>query len=108
MSCNPTKSLVRDAVTLCAPSSKRYTGTPFRPVRAVPVDMFPHTSHCEVVAAFDRVEDPSACSKATEEKSGPAGSSWGESANGFGGPQEAGDEGGGAAAMATEVKEEEE
>ena len=60
MSCNPTKSLVRDASTLCCPPSKRYGGAAFRPVRAVPVDMFPHTAHCEMVVAFDRVDDPEA------------------------------------------------
>lgn len=27
---------------------------PFRPVKAAGVDMFPHTSHCEMVMLFER------------------------------------------------------
>ena len=27
---------------------------PFRPVKAMAVDMFPHTNHCEVVVLFER------------------------------------------------------
>jgi tRNA (uracil-5-)-methyltransferase len=27
---------------------------PFRPVHACPVDMFPHTPHCELVVALER------------------------------------------------------
>lgn len=30
-------------------------GLPFRPVKAIPVDMFPHTNHCELVVLFERV-----------------------------------------------------
>ncbi|TDH70039.1 hypothetical protein CCR75_000892 [Bremia lactucae] len=57
VSCNPTISLVRDAVTLCGPSSKSLQGRPFQPVHAVPVDMFPHTPHCELILVFDRVKN---------------------------------------------------
>ncbi|KAI9913148.1 hypothetical protein PsorP6_006361 [Peronosclerospora sorghi] len=55
ISCNPSVSLVRDAVTLCGPSSKSIQGEPFQPTRAAPVDMFPHTPHCEMILVFDRV-----------------------------------------------------
>ncbi|KAK1941437.1 tRNA (uracil-5-)-methyltransferase A [Phytophthora citrophthora] len=56
VSCNPTNSLVRDAVTLCGPSTKSIQGQAFEPVQTVPVDMFPHTPHCEMIIVFDRVK----------------------------------------------------
>jgi tRNA (uracil-5-)-methyltransferase len=56
VSCNPTGSLVRDAGLLCGPPTKKYTGAPFRPTSAQPVDMFPLTPHCELVITFDRME----------------------------------------------------
>ena len=45
--------------SLCtpAPFKKRQNtmaGPPFRLVRAIPVDMFPHTPHTELVALFER------------------------------------------------------
>jgi len=55
VSCNPTKSLVRDAGILCAPATKKYPGVPFWPSGARPVDMFPMTTHCEMVMVFDRL-----------------------------------------------------
>ena len=57
VSCNPTGSLVRDAVQLCGQQSSKWKGNPFRPVRATPVDMFPHTNHCEMVMVFERLSD---------------------------------------------------
>ena len=41
--------------SLCRPRSNRVKGLPFRPVRAIPVDMFPHTPHCELVVLFERI-----------------------------------------------------
>ncbi|KAJ0407676.1 hypothetical protein ATCC90586_001858 [Pythium insidiosum] len=55
VSCNPTGSLIQDAITLCGPKTKSITGQAFRPVHAIPVDMFPHTPHCEMIIVFDRV-----------------------------------------------------
>lgn len=55
VSCNPTATLVRDAVLLCQPSSKKYSGRSFRVSSAQPVDMFPLTDHCEMVMTFDRL-----------------------------------------------------
>ena len=55
VSCNPTGSLVEDTKALCGPVSKKLTGSPFYPVRAVPVDLFPSTDHCEMVILFERV-----------------------------------------------------
>ncbi len=57
VSCNPTGSFVNDAAMLMASSGghkSRFPGTPFRLVKAVPVDLFPHTPHVELVAVFDR------------------------------------------------------
>jgi tRNA (uracil-5-)-methyltransferase len=57
VSCNPTGSLIKDAALLCAPSTKRYSGTAFRVESAIPVDMFPLTTHCELIMTFDRVKE---------------------------------------------------
>ena len=38
--------------------SNRVKGTPFRPVKAVAVDLFPQTPHCEMLILFERVEHP--------------------------------------------------
>ena len=40
--------------SLCRPVSNKHKGTPFYPVKAVPVDLFPHTKHCELVILFER------------------------------------------------------
>mmetsp|Transcript_17820 Transcript_17820/g.37134 ORF Transcript_17820/g.37134 Transcript_17820/m.37134 type:complete len:773 (-) Transcript_17820:352-2670(-) len=63
VSCNPTGTLVRDGGMLCAPPTKRYPGRPFKVTMAQPVDMFPLTSHCEMVMTFDRmsVEEYNKC-----------------------------------------------
>lgn len=55
VSCNPTGSLVRDAALLCSPPTKRYNGPAFRIESALPVDMFPLTTHYELVMTFDRM-----------------------------------------------------
>lgn len=55
VSCNPTGSLIKDAVMLCTPQTKKYKGLPFKPTFAQPVDMFPQTDHCELVLVFDRM-----------------------------------------------------
>jgi tRNA (uracil-5-)-methyltransferase len=57
VSCNPTGSLIKDCTVLCCPPSKKYFGMPFKPTFAQPVDMFPLTSHCEMVMVFDRLTD---------------------------------------------------
>ena len=54
VSCNPIKSLVRDAAILCGPLTKSVPGKSFRPISATPVDLFPWTPHCEMVMIFDR------------------------------------------------------
>jgi tRNA (uracil-5-)-methyltransferase len=39
---------------LCRSESNTLVGAPFRPTRAAAVDMFPHTSHVELVVLFER------------------------------------------------------
>eukprot|EP00931_Biecheleriopsis_adriatica_P102850 TRINITY_DN77761_c0_g1_i1.p1 TRINITY_DN77761_c0_g1~~TRINITY_DN77761_c0_g1_i1.p1 ORF type:complete len:612 (-),score=140.77 TRINITY_DN77761_c0_g1_i1:21-1622(-) len=58
VSCNP-ESLVEDVVKLTLPQEN--DEYPFVPLRAVAVDMFPHTLHCEMILLLERtskVEDP--------------------------------------------------
>ena len=54
VSCNPKGSLIENGTALCGPKSKTLKGQPFQPVRATPVDLFPHTAHCEMVMVFER------------------------------------------------------
>ncbi|RHY76079.1 hypothetical protein DYB30_002300 [Aphanomyces astaci] len=54
VSCNPTGSLVENAATLCGPETSNLKGRAFKPVAAAPVDMFPHTEHCEMIIVFER------------------------------------------------------
>lgn len=44
--------------SLCRAPSNRVKGVPFRPVKAVAVDLFPQTPHCEMLILFERVEHP--------------------------------------------------
>ena len=39
---------------LCKAQSKRLKKNPFVPVKAIAVDLFPHTMHCELVMLFER------------------------------------------------------
>ncbi|XP_045448001.1 tRNA (uracil-5-)-methyltransferase homolog A [Melitaea cinxia] len=53
ISCSPS-SAIKNFVDLARPSSKTLKGAPFVPVCAVPVDMFPHTRHVELLILFER------------------------------------------------------
>ena len=53
VSCNP-KTLMENIQRFIQPASKKWTGPPFTVVKAVPVDMFPHTDHCEMVVLLER------------------------------------------------------
>ncbi|XP_071389507.1 tRNA (uracil-5-)-methyltransferase homolog B [Centroberyx affinis] len=56
ISCKPDGEAMRNFRELCcAPDpQKKLTGQAFSPTLAVPVDMFPHTPHCELVLRFER------------------------------------------------------
>ncbi|XP_064391764.1 tRNA (uracil-5-)-methyltransferase homolog A-like [Halichondria panicea] len=45
----------RNLVNLCRRASNQFKGLPFRPVSATPIDLFPHTPHCEVVWLLERI-----------------------------------------------------
>ena len=55
VACNPSAT-VMNFVDLSRPTSKAYQGIPFTLTKAVPVDMFPQTEHCELVLQFDRIK----------------------------------------------------
>ncbi|KAG9487535.1 hypothetical protein GDO78_007405 [Eleutherodactylus coqui] len=55
VSCNP-KAALNNFVDLCRAPSNRVKGRPFRPTRAMAVDLFPQTPHCEFLILFERVE----------------------------------------------------
>lgn len=42
--------------SLCRAPSNRVHGTPFRPVRAMAVDLFPQTMHMEMLLLLERVD----------------------------------------------------
>jgi len=53
VSCSP-KQAVDNFLSLCRPRSKRRHGLPFQTTRAVPVDLFPQTPHCELIVELTR------------------------------------------------------
>ncbi|XP_075261614.1 tRNA (uracil-5-)-methyltransferase homolog A-like [Convolutriloba macropyga] len=53
VSCNA-NAAITNWVDLCRPTSKKFAGAPFQMVKAQPVDLFPHTNHCELVVLFER------------------------------------------------------
>uniref|UniRef100_A0AAV2JQ61 tRNA (uracil(54)-C(5))-methyltransferase n=1 Tax=Knipowitschia caucasica TaxID=637954 RepID=A0AAV2JQ61_KNICA len=57
VSCKPEGEAMRNFRELCCSPDlkKRLTGEAFTPTLAVPVDMFPHTPHCELVLLFERL-----------------------------------------------------
>lgn len=55
VSCNP-RAAMANFVDLCRAPSNRVKGTPFRPVKAVAMDLFPQTPHCEMLILFERTE----------------------------------------------------
>lgn len=56
VSCSP-KSVFKNFVDLCRPSSRTLSGNPFTPKLAAAVDLFPHTPHMELVVLFERDKD---------------------------------------------------
>lgn len=56
VSCDPTVAS-KNFINLGRPQSKQYKGEFFIPLRAIPVDLFPHTPHYELVILFERWEE---------------------------------------------------
>ncbi|KAI5108034.1 tRNA (uracil(54)-C(5))-methyltransferase-like-B [Silurus meridionalis] len=56
ISCKPEGEAMRNFRELCGKTDlkRRFTGECFKPKLAVPVDMFPHTPHCELVLVLER------------------------------------------------------
>ncbi|XP_033220728.1 tRNA (uracil-5-)-methyltransferase homolog A [Belonocnema kinseyi] len=54
ISCDP-KAAIKNLVDLARANSKHYSGEPLVPVKAVPVDMFPYTRHCELIIYLERL-----------------------------------------------------
>ncbi|XP_061458313.1 tRNA (uracil-5-)-methyltransferase homolog A [Rhineura floridana] len=54
ISCNP-RAAMNNFLDLCRAPSNRVKGSCFRPVKAMAVDLFPHTMHCELLFFFERV-----------------------------------------------------
>uniref|UniRef100_A0A667IRK7 tRNA (uracil(54)-C(5))-methyltransferase n=1 Tax=Lynx canadensis TaxID=61383 RepID=A0A667IRK7_LYNCA len=54
VSCKPHGETTRNIIEMCCPpdSAKKPLGEPFVLRKAVPVDLFPHTLHCELVLLF--------------------------------------------------------
>lgn len=57
ISCSPPQA-VKNLVDLTKNCSKTMKGAPFVLKSIVPVDLFPHTSHCELVLLFERSSPP--------------------------------------------------
>lgn len=55
LSCN-SEAALRNFLDLGRPVSKTLTGDPFMPIKAIPVDLFPHTKHCELIILFERIK----------------------------------------------------
>ncbi|XP_020016248.1 tRNA (uracil-5-)-methyltransferase homolog A isoform X2 [Castor canadensis] len=70
VSCNP-RAAMSNFVDLCRAPSNRVKGTPFRPVKAVAVDLFPQTPHCEMLILFERMGHPNGTG-ALEHQDSPA------------------------------------
>ncbi|XP_073415144.1 tRNA (uracil-5-)-methyltransferase homolog A [Dendrobates tinctorius] len=66
VSCNP-KAALNNFVDLCRAPSNRVKGRAFRPIRAMAVDLFPQTPHCELLILFERVEYTESASTITPE-----------------------------------------
>uniref|UniRef100_UPI00398F5245 tRNA (uracil-5-)-methyltransferase homolog A isoform X3 n=1 Tax=Pristiophorus japonicus TaxID=55135 RepID=UPI00398F5245 len=55
VACNA-RAAMNNFVDLCRAPSHRVKGSPFRPVKAMAVDLFPHTMYYELLILFERVE----------------------------------------------------
>ncbi|NP_001279446.1 tRNA (uracil-5-)-methyltransferase homolog A [Callorhinchus milii] len=55
LACNA-RAAMSNFVDLCRAPSHRVKGAPFRPVKAMAVDLFPHTMYYDLLILFERVE----------------------------------------------------
>lgn len=67
ISCDVTQAM-QNFNDLCRPVSNKFPGCPFRPVKALPLDLFPHTEHCELIVEFERVDLPESFFPVKEKK----------------------------------------
>ncbi|KAL4636058.1 hypothetical protein GN956_G13214 [Arapaima gigas] len=67
VACNA-KAAMNNFIDLCRAPSNRVRGAPFRPVRAMAVDLFPQTMHCEMLLLLERVDYSSQGNGAKEEQ----------------------------------------
>lgn len=56
ISCDP-RAATKNLIDLARPTSKQYAGDPLVPVKAVAVDMFPYTKHCELILCLERLSE---------------------------------------------------
>ncbi|XP_069969962.1 tRNA (uracil-5-)-methyltransferase homolog A-like [Penaeus vannamei] len=56
VSCDPANAC-KNFINLARGKSKQYKGDFFIPIRAVPIDLFPHTPHFELVILFERWDE---------------------------------------------------
>ena len=54
ISCQADGPAMNNFVTLCQRPNRGLKSEPFQLRAAIPVDMFPHTNHCELVLSFHR------------------------------------------------------
>ncbi|KAI8902403.1 S-adenosyl-L-methionine-dependent methyltransferase [Globomyces pollinis-pini] len=45
---------MQNLVDLCRPTSGKFKGLAFKPTKVIPVDLFPHTNHCEIIIEMER------------------------------------------------------
>ncbi|KAJ8285995.1 hypothetical protein GJAV_G00033300 [Gymnothorax javanicus] len=67
VACNA-KAAMNNFIDLCRAPSNRVRGDPFRPVKAMAVDLFPQTMHCEMLLLFERVDYDSQNDNAKQEE----------------------------------------
>jgi hypothetical protein len=54
ISCQADGPAMNNFVDLCHSPTRRTTSEPFVLKRAIPIDLFPHTNHCELILSFRR------------------------------------------------------
>jgi tRNA (uracil-5-)-methyltransferase len=45
---------IQNFIDICRPSNNTFPGIPFKPVKAIGVDLFPHAKHVELIIEFHR------------------------------------------------------